>query len=142
MIQARDNLGMSRQIFFVSLGGFDTHADQLASQAGLLARLDAAMASFYQATEELAVASRSRHSHSLSSAEHYYPPTVAVIMAGEIITSLWAALCMEVMCMESSPAWHSVAVMTQVTKVDLYRQHRWTNTRRRLPIGWVWELRT
>ncbi len=58
MIQARDSLGMSRQIFFVSLGGFDTHADQLASQAGLLARLDAAMASFYQATEELAVASQ------------------------------------------------------------------------------------
>jgi len=58
MIQARDSLGLSRQIFFVSLSGFDTHADQLASQAGLLARLDAAMASFYQATEELAVASQ------------------------------------------------------------------------------------
>jgi uncharacterized protein (DUF1501 family) len=58
MIQARDSLGMSRQIFFVSLDGFDTHANQLASQAGLLAKLDAAMASFYQATEELAVASQ------------------------------------------------------------------------------------
>lgn len=58
MIQARDSLGLGRQIFFVTLTGFDTHAEQLAEQADLLASLDAAMVAFYQATEEMAVASQ------------------------------------------------------------------------------------
>ena len=36
LISARDLLGMHRQIFFVSVGGFDTHSGQLTAQAGLL----------------------------------------------------------------------------------------------------------
>ncbi len=55
MIEARGRLGMKRQIFFASLGGFDTHDDQLDDQAGLLGQLSAAMADFYDATEELGI---------------------------------------------------------------------------------------
>lgn len=58
MIQARALLGLSRHVFFASLDGFDTHAGQLQRQAALFAELDAAMTAFYQATEELGVASQ------------------------------------------------------------------------------------
>ena len=56
VIAARSALGINRQIFFCSLGGFDTHSDQLATQVGLYTQLSPAMAAFYQATQELGVA--------------------------------------------------------------------------------------
>jgi uncharacterized protein (DUF1501 family) len=56
MIEARSVLGASQQIFFVSLGGFDTHNDQIARQQTLLAQLSQALASFHQATVQLGVA--------------------------------------------------------------------------------------
>lgn len=55
-IQLREVYGLRRQVFFCSMGGFDTHSDQLPSQAGLLAAVSEAMAAFYRATEELGVA--------------------------------------------------------------------------------------
>lgn len=51
LIQVRDALQMSRQIFFCSLGGFDTHTSQLADQDKLYSQLSAAMAAFYLATD-------------------------------------------------------------------------------------------
>jgi uncharacterized protein (DUF1501 family) len=56
IIQARSALGLQRQIFFVSLGGFDTHSNQLPAQDGLYATLSQAMNAFYQATVEIGVA--------------------------------------------------------------------------------------
>ncbi len=56
IIQARSALGLQRQIFFVSMGGFDTHSDQLAAQDGLYTQLSQAMGAFYQSTVELGVA--------------------------------------------------------------------------------------
>lgn len=56
MIQAHDGLGIGRQLFFVSFAGFDTHSNQLATQAALLAQLDAAMTAFYLSTQELGIA--------------------------------------------------------------------------------------
>jgi uncharacterized protein (DUF1501 family) len=56
IIQVRQALGVTRQIFFAGLGNFDTHSGQLAIQGGLLSQLDAAMSAFYQATQELGVA--------------------------------------------------------------------------------------
>jgi uncharacterized protein (DUF1501 family) len=58
MIAARSALGMSRQIFFCSVGGYDTHGDQLTAHANLLNELNAALASFYQATVDLGVADK------------------------------------------------------------------------------------
>ncbi|MEM7080602.1 MAG: DUF1501 domain-containing protein [Pseudomonadota bacterium] len=58
LIAVRDDLQMERQVFFVALGGFDTHDDQVMLQPGLLANIDAAMTSFYDATVELNVADR------------------------------------------------------------------------------------
>lgn len=56
LIAARSPLGARRQVFFVSLGGFDTH-DFLADQhPGLLAAVGGALKSFYDATVELGVA--------------------------------------------------------------------------------------
>ena len=57
IIQVRAALGVNRQIFFASLGNFDTHADQLILQGNLLASLSPALAAFYQATQELNVQS-------------------------------------------------------------------------------------
>lgn len=56
IISARNQLGLRRQIFFCSMGGFDTHSGQLADHATLLTSVDAAMAAFYQATTEMGVA--------------------------------------------------------------------------------------
>src|SRR6266478_4837358 len=56
LIAARSNLSMNRQIFFCSVGGYDTHGDQLAGQAGLLTELSQALNAFYSATVELNVA--------------------------------------------------------------------------------------
>ena len=46
MIKAGPALGLKRQIFFVSVGGFDTHDQQNLRQAELLAQLNHAMAYF------------------------------------------------------------------------------------------------
>ncbi|MGI9087965.1 MAG: DUF1501 domain-containing protein [Chthoniobacterales bacterium] len=58
LIAARSNLSMRRQIFFCSVGGYDTHGDQLAGQAGLLTELSQALSAFYSATNELGVANQ------------------------------------------------------------------------------------
>jgi len=55
IIQVRAALGVSRQIFFASVGNFDTHADQLVLQSALLASVSPALNAFYQATQELGV---------------------------------------------------------------------------------------
>jgi uncharacterized protein (DUF1501 family) len=58
MIAARDNLSMKRQIFFCSVGGYDTHGDQLTGQANLFTELSQALNAFYAATVQLGVASQ------------------------------------------------------------------------------------
>ena len=58
LIAARDNLSMKRQIFFCSVGGYDTHGDQLTGQANLLTELSQGLNAFYNATVELGVASQ------------------------------------------------------------------------------------
>ena len=58
LIEARAATGARRQIFFVQLGSFDTHTDQLARQQTLFNDLSAAMKAFYDATASLGVASQ------------------------------------------------------------------------------------
>ena len=57
-IAARGALGTKRQVFFVSMGGFDLHDNLLAQHPGLLANVSDALSSFYSATVELGVASQ------------------------------------------------------------------------------------
>jgi len=49
MIKVQSQLGIGRQIFFCTLGGFDTHGSQLSIQDFLLQELSQAVAAFYQA---------------------------------------------------------------------------------------------
>jgi uncharacterized protein (DUF1501 family) len=56
IIQVQADLGVSRQIFFCSLGGFDTHTGELATLNNLYPQVSQALAAFYDATEELGVA--------------------------------------------------------------------------------------
>lgn len=56
IIQVASYLGMSRQIFFCSLGGFDTHGGELEAHNNLYPQLSQAISAFYAATEELGVA--------------------------------------------------------------------------------------
>jgi uncharacterized protein (DUF1501 family) len=56
IIQVQSFLGMSRQIFFCSLGGFDTHAAELETHNSLYPQLSQALAAFYNATQELGMA--------------------------------------------------------------------------------------
>ncbi|MFY2764385.1 DUF1501 domain-containing protein [Arenimonas sp. MALMAid1274] len=54
-IAARQALGQKRQVFFVGLGGWDTHDNLIVDHERLLGTLSAAMAAFYRATVELGV---------------------------------------------------------------------------------------
>jgi uncharacterized protein (DUF1501 family) len=53
--QTSPAMGLNRQIFFTSIGGFDTHQNQISGQNSLFQSLSQAMASFYQATVELGI---------------------------------------------------------------------------------------
>lgn len=53
MISVQSLLGVGRQVFFVGIGGFDTHDAQNTVQPALLGTLAEALYSFYQATVEL-----------------------------------------------------------------------------------------
>ncbi len=56
LVQIRGVVGLQRQIFFCSQGGYDTHEDQPGRQPQLLAELSAAMLAFNQAMDELGLA--------------------------------------------------------------------------------------
>ena len=56
VISARQALRMNRQIFFASLGSFDTHTGQIATQADLLGQVGGAMKALLDATKEMGVA--------------------------------------------------------------------------------------
>ena len=56
ILSIRGTLKMNRQIFFASLGGFDTHTGQLATQATLLTQVSQALGAFYAATVEMGIA--------------------------------------------------------------------------------------
>ncbi len=55
LIAARDLLQMQRQIFFVGIGGFDSHDDQAQNQPGLLGGVSDGLTAFYEAMVELGV---------------------------------------------------------------------------------------
>jgi uncharacterized protein (DUF1501 family) len=58
MISTAAATNTKRQVFFVSIGGFDTHDGLAAIHPGLLTTVAGAMNAFYQATVELGVASQ------------------------------------------------------------------------------------
>lgn len=58
LIGAHAALGVKRQVFFVSLGGFDNHNALMDDHPRLMARLDGAMGAFYAATTELGLADK------------------------------------------------------------------------------------
>jgi uncharacterized protein (DUF1501 family) len=58
LIEARAQTGARRQVFFVSLGGFDTHNNELNVLTTLLGQLSPALRAFYDATVQLGVASQ------------------------------------------------------------------------------------
>ena len=55
LIAARNTLGARRQVFMVSLGGFDLHDNLPTQHPGLLTNVSEALAAFYNATMELGV---------------------------------------------------------------------------------------
>lgn len=55
IMSVRKELGARRQIFYVALGDFDTHTDNLRRQDVLLADMAASMSAFYEATLEMGV---------------------------------------------------------------------------------------
>jgi len=58
MIAAQGSLGTERQIFFVSLGGFDTHNDQIAAQSALFQQLAPALSAFNTAMGQVGMSSQ------------------------------------------------------------------------------------
>lgn len=55
LIRGRETLNLRRQVFFVSVGGFDTHTNQVAAQGTLLQELSQALDAFYKATVEMSI---------------------------------------------------------------------------------------
>jgi uncharacterized protein (DUF1501 family) len=58
LIKGQAALGARRQVFMVSLGGFDLHDNLLRDHGGLLAKVSAAMTAFYEATVEMGMADK------------------------------------------------------------------------------------
>ena len=58
LIGARNSLGAKRQVFMVSIGGFDMHDNLIAQHPGLLGKVSDALSAFYNATAELGVANK------------------------------------------------------------------------------------
>ena len=58
MIASAGEVGAKRQVFFVSMGGFDTHDGLVSVHPSLLKTVADAMAAFYAATVELGVAGK------------------------------------------------------------------------------------
>ncbi|MES2758181.1 MAG: DUF1501 domain-containing protein [Pseudomonadota bacterium] len=58
MIAAGPALGAKRQVFFVSMGGFDNHDAMLTAHPGLLSGVAGALAAFQKATAELGLADK------------------------------------------------------------------------------------
>ena len=58
LIGARSSLGTKRQVFFVSIGGFDLHDNLIDNHPVLLGKVSDAMTAFYNATVELGVANK------------------------------------------------------------------------------------
>ncbi len=58
MISAAPALGAKRQVFFVSMGGFDNHDEMLTVHPGLLSSVAGALAAFQKATAELGLADK------------------------------------------------------------------------------------
>ena len=54
----RAQTGARRQVFFVSLGGFDTHGNEVNVMDTLIGQLSPAMRSFYDATLQLGIADK------------------------------------------------------------------------------------
>ena len=55
LIYSREQLDMQRQVFFVGIGGFDSHDNQNLDQPDLLGGISESMAAFYDATVEIGV---------------------------------------------------------------------------------------
>ena len=58
LIEARNTIGLKRQVFFVSIGGFDTHTGEIATHNNLYNQVAQAMKAFYDATVQMGVASQ------------------------------------------------------------------------------------
>lgn len=58
LIRVRSQLGPGRQVFFCSIGGFDTHTNQLSTHTDLLRNLSQALSAFAMATLDLGLASQ------------------------------------------------------------------------------------
>ena len=58
LIEARATIGVKRQIFFVALGGFDTHTNQITAHNNLYGQLAPALKAFYDATAQMGVANQ------------------------------------------------------------------------------------
>lgn len=58
ILSVRGELGASRQVYFCSMGGFDSHSDLIPSHDNRMLELGPALAAFYRATEDLGIASK------------------------------------------------------------------------------------
>lgn len=58
LIKGQAALGARRQVFLVSIGGFDLHDNLIRDHSGLLGKVSAAMTAFYNATVEMGVANQ------------------------------------------------------------------------------------
>ena len=56
LIAAKDQLQMQRQIFFVGIGGFDSHDNQMQDQPNLLGNISQSLSAFYAATSQMGIA--------------------------------------------------------------------------------------
>ena len=86
MISLNAQLNVGRQVFFCSLGGFDTHSGQSYQQWDLLQQVSQALDAFYAATVQLGVAQPGDQLHAVRLRPHAAAERLGhAITAGAII---------------------------------------------------------
>ena len=144
MIEARAATGAKRQIFFVSLGGFDTHNNELATQRTLFDQLSPALNAFYNATAALGVAGNVT-TFTLSDFGRTFGPAAGggsdhawgnhhMILGGAVHGGTLYGHFPEA-CAQMVPTMRR-------RKADGFRPRRWTSTARRSPRGSARRIRS
>lgn len=58
LIAARNRLGVTRQVFMVGMGGYDTHDGLIGQHEGLLEQVDEALDAFFRSTVEIGISDK------------------------------------------------------------------------------------
>ena len=133
-----------REIFFVSIGGFDTHGNQVSSHATLYPQVSKAINAFYQATVALGIANQvttftmsdfSRTMQPNGSGTDHAWATHNFVVGGSVLGNKFYGTQTFRALFTPTCTWGTWESTIRAARVAGFRGHRSNNTARRSPVG-------